>query len=167
MTRALFEALSLPAADAASPPAGDGDPWSITGHQPHPLLRALAREGRVRRAARELAQDEFMEGAWVEVEIAEDVSPHRLAAKDGADTPAAILYEAGFWRVRLTTSGDGSRTLVQEAGPVGATIVLPGEPPTYMPLSPHQAATIPSDAPTPPTLDLLDSVGRTIQLRRR
>jgi hypothetical protein len=163
MTRALFDALSLPIGDAGLP----ADPWSAEDALPHPFLRALAQEGRVRRAARELAQDEFMEGTWVEAEAAESAPPQRLAAKDSPETPTVTLYEAGPWRIRLTASPDGTRSILQEAGPAGGTIVLPGEPPTYVPLLPHQAATIPSDAPTPMTLDLLDAVGRTTRLRRR
>ena len=76
MSRTLYDALGHT--------RDDGDPWTTEAEAPSPFLRALAREGRLRRAARELADAEFREGAWVEAEPAPATATLRLAAQDEA-----------------------------------------------------------------------------------
>jgi len=157
MSRTLYDALAGP--------LGDADPWARQDEAPHPMLRALAREGRLRRAARELADDELREGAWVDEEAPPVAKPVRLAAQDVARAPR--VYAAGRWAVRAETGPDGARTLTQEAGPVGATVVLAGPPDHYVPLVPGVPAAVPEGVALPDALALLDAAGRTVTLPRR
>lgn len=138
----------------------DDDSWRDEAAQPEPLLRALAREGRVRRAATELADEEFREGLWVETERPEAAAPLRLAADDRATRTAR--YRGGPWVVRADRDEHGAWTLLQEAGPVGGTVVLEG--PAYVPLVPGIAAPLPDGLAPAASLQLLDAADRQVTL---
>jgi hypothetical protein len=138
----------------------DDDTWKDEEDVPEPLLRALAKEGRVRRAATDLADEEFREGAWVETERPEAAAPLRLAADDRATRTRR--YRGGAWVVRADRDEQGAWRLEQEAGPVGGTIVLDG--PTYVPLVPGVPAPLPAGVAPPDALQLLDAAGRQVRL---
>lgn len=154
MSRALYDALSH-----------DGDPaWADEDDAPSPFLRALAREGRLRGAARQLADDEFREGTWVTDEAPQEATaPLRLAAQDRG---TEVRYTGGKWVLVVAVDDAGARTVRQESGPFGGTLVLPGPPPVYVPLVSGQPVGLTTDAPLVDVVEVMDAAGRTVRLRR-
>ena len=126
------------------------------------FLRALGREGRVRRSARALAHEDFLEGTWATVTedpeaLGADV---RMAADDG---PATRVYADETWRI-VAEPADGCFVFTQHAGPGGATLELDGDPPQWVPLVPGQAVSVRTAGPLPRILVLLDARGRRVRL---
>lgn len=152
MSRRLYDDLGRP--------GRDDDSWPAEEEPPAPLLRALAREGRLRRAATDLADEEFRSGVWVEAERPEAAAPLRLAADDRATRTRR--YRGGGWVIRADRDAEGSWTLTQEAGPVGGTVVLDG--PSFVPLVPGLPAAVPAGQAPPARLGLLDAAGREVAL---
>ena len=155
MGRELYEAL-----------AGTGEGLD-GGEEISPLLRALATEARLRRAAADLAEAELMEGFWADETEASD-GALRLAAEDMEDEEP--LFFGHGYRLRLRFRLDGGARVLQEAGPGGLTIVL-GE--HWIPLQPGVPARLPqavADAwavAMPEALELMDVNGQRLRLSRR
>jgi hypothetical protein len=124
------------------------------------LLGALARAGQLRRAAQELAQDEYEAGIWVDERELEDDAPLRLAADDGQ---RATSFTDGTLEVRLAPGEDGALHATQLDGPAGVTLLI-GE--RYLPLVPGAAAATDLRA-LPERLIALDARGRRRTLRPR
>ncbi len=129
------------------------------------LFGAVAAEARLRRAAAALAEEDHRAGRFVDESPLEE-APLRLAAADGAGGAGADqAYAAGPHRVRLRWGADGAATLLHEAGPPGATVLLGGVP---VPLAPGQPTAVPAGAlapgDTPAALVLLDLRGRRLRL---
>ena len=127
-----------------------------------PFLRAMAREGRVRRSARDLAQEDFLEGTWATVTEEEGFADLdlRMAAEDG---PTVRIYADDTWRIVAEPTADGF-TFTQHAGPGGATVELDGDPPQWVPLVPGEAVAVRTTDPLPSVLVVLDARGRRIWL---
>ena len=82
------------------------------------LVAAFAREGRLHRAAQELADAEMHEGIYVEEERAPELAM-RYAADDRMDTQATFSGEGYAVSVSLSESG---WTVEQTAGSAGASL---------------------------------------------
>ena len=132
---------------------------SVTLSGTDALVAAFAREGRLQRAALDLANAEMLEGTWVREEN-EIEQAMRYAADDRAETQADFSAEEYSVTVALD---DGAWTVIQTAGLPGASIKVGDE---WVALTPGQAATLPIDA-LPESLSLVDLNGRTLQLDRR
>lgn len=117
------------------------------------LFGLLAREGRLRRAARELAEEEHAEGAHVD-ESEPVVERARLAAQDRA-LGSSRTYGDGRYRLRLRRVEDG-RELEQLDGPPGATVVLEGQ---HHPLQPGTVVRL-GVGELPAQVEILDLRGR-------
>lgn len=118
-------AAELPAAPGARPlelrlfeggPPTEGEEDTMAE-----LLSLFARAAILRRAARDLAEEELLNGAFVEEEPSQELAPVRLAAHDAREQ---ALYAAGPYRVRLARDEDGTAWLCQEQGPAGLTVEL-------------------------------------------
>jgi hypothetical protein len=124
------------------------------------LLERLAEAGRLARAAAELADEELLDGAFVD-ETQLEAAPARLAAEDRA---APTLWDNGVYLIRWIADGGGA--FVQQGGPGGLTLVLPGpEGDAHLPLEPGRPA--PWAGPRPSPLRALDLRGRTVELPAR
>ena len=124
-----------------------------------PLLSALARHARLRRAARELADAELDEGWYVD----EDEAPEeatRLAADDGEIR--AAVYAAGPWKLLVTPSPAGL-LLLQQEGPEGGTVEHAG---AWAALAPGEGALLAGVDTLPERLVLLGPDGRRWTLTR-
>jgi len=126
------------------------------------FLRAMGREGRVRRSARDLAQEDFLDGTWATVTedpqgLGVDV---RMAADDG---PGTEVYADATWRIVAEPTEQGF-TFTQHAGPAGATVELDGDPPQWVPLVPGEAVPVRTPDPLPRVLVVLDARGRRVRL---
>lgn len=119
-------------------------------------LGAIARAGRARRAAADLAALEYEEGWYATVEEAPAESV-RLAADDGAETHR---FTDGVHVVVLTSTAS-TRTVTQVEGPAGATLYWGDTP---VPLTLHKPAPAPIGA-VPAALHVIDAVGRRRLLR--
>jgi len=143
MGRAIYDALF------------ENDPGRIG---PDALVAALARHGRVHRAAAQLAQAEMDEGLYA-VEEEEDLSMMRYAADD---RPAlSAMFSGGSYQVNVETA-DGGLVAIQVAGPPGGSLKLAGQ---WVVLNPGEPVALPLDA-MPDRLVLVDHVGREIMLTR-
>jgi hypothetical protein len=152
MARLLYD--DLQAAD------GDDDLWEDA--PPHGFLRAMARHGRARRLALELAQAELEEGLYVE-DFTEEDQRLRVAAQDSSVLRA--LYVQGPWRVLVVRQASGATRFSHQRGLPGATLVLEG--PQWVPLEFGEAVAGPALAVLPETLVLLDARGRRVVLVRQ
>ncbi len=119
-------------------------------------IGAIARAGRARRAAEDLAVIEYEEGWYATIEEAPAESV-RLAADDGAATDR---FTDGVHIVVLNTTAS-TRTVTQVEGPAGATLYWGDTP---VPLTPYKPAPTPVGA-VPSTLYVIDAVGRRRLLR--
>ncbi len=122
------------------------------------LVAAFAREGRLHRAAMELANAEMNEGIYVE----EDRAPEqamRYAADDRDEVQASFSGDGYTVSVVLTESGWMAE---QTAGPAGASLKIAGE---WVVLTPGQTVSMPIDS-IPEQLLLVDLTGRDITLTR-
>lgn len=122
------------------------------------LVAALARRGRIHRAAAQLAQDELDEG-WYVLENEEDASMMRYAADDRSER-AAVFSGSGY-QVNVTT-GEAGFLVTQVAGPPGGSLKVDGQ---WVVLNPGQSVALPVDA-MPVQLVLVDHRGREIVLTR-
>ncbi len=123
------------------------------------FMRAVARAGTFRRAARELAHDESEQGFWLEDEDATGAAadePMRLAAQD------AVVFESGEWRIEMRQRGDGAEfTLV--SGREGASLRLGTR---IVPLARGVALVVTTGEPIE-RIVLLDVRGREVVLPRK
>lgn len=128
-----------------------------------PFLRALATEGRVRRSAREMAQEDLLEGTWATVTEDEAAawSDVRMAAQDER---RSRTYTDASWRITVELGPDGDTTFTLEAGSAGATVELDGEPPRWIPLVLGEAVRASAVGPLPGTLTVLDARGRRVRI---
>lgn len=124
-----------------------------------PMLSALARHARLRRAARELATEELDEGWYVDEEEAPEEAT-RLAADDGE--ARAGSYAGGPWKLLVTPSPAGLLVLQQE-GPPGGTIEHAG---AWAALTPGEGALLAGIDALPEKLLLLGPDGRRWTLTR-
>ena len=122
------------------------------------LVAAFAMEGRLRRAARELADAEFMDGMWVEEERAPEQAM-RYAADDRDDVQAS--FSANGYTVFVQLGQDGW-TATQTVGTAGASLKVGTN---WVVLTPGQAVSMPIDA-LPESLVLVDLSGQEILLTR-
>lgn len=140
---------------------GRRQPWWADEGGAGGLLGALAAEGRLRAAARALAEDELHDAVYVDevADGAEAEAPLRLAAQDLEDDVQIIIYADGPWSVRLSSGPAGAR-LTQVAGPPGASLRLPradGE--AWLPLEPGEVVAAPADLGQPAGVELWDAEG--------
>jgi hypothetical protein len=119
------------------------------------LLDALVAAARRRRAARELAEEEFEAGTYADVDD-EDEELVRLAA--GPEVPTSRSYRAGAVVVELVARG-GLVVARQVSGAAGITLVV-GE--ARVPLGAEEVG-YPADA-MPDQLLALDARGRWVRL---
>jgi len=122
------------------------------------LVAALARHGRVSRAAAELAQDEMDEGLYA-YEEEEDFSSMRYAADDRPEQSA--VFSGGGYQVDVAIGEDGFLA-TQVAGPPGGSLKVDGQ---WIVLNPGQAVALPVEQ-MPDELILVDHVGREVALTR-
>jgi len=122
------------------------------------LVAAFAIEGRLRRAALELANDEMLDGMWVEEERAPEQAM-RYAADDRDGVQASFSGEGFTVVLRLAEQG---WTATQTAGTAGASLKVDG---AWVVLTPDQAVTMPIDA-MPDKLLLVDLSGQEVTLTR-
>ena len=122
------------------------------------LVAAFAAEGRLRRAAFELANDEMLDGMWVEEERAPD-QEMRYAADDRDAVQAT--YSGGGYSVLIQLSEDGW-TATQTVGSAGASLKVDG---AWVVLTPDEAIAMPVDE-LPNSLLLVDLSGQEITLSR-
>ncbi len=122
------------------------------------LVAAFAQEARLRRAAKQLAEDEMMDGMWVEEER-ESQEEMRYAADDRNQVRA--VFSGGGYAV-LVEQGDDGWTATQTSGSPGASLKM-GD--AWVVLTPEQTVAIPTDA-LPERLVLVDLAGREIALTR-
>ena len=122
------------------------------------LVAAFAQIGRLHRAARELANDEMLEGTWVfeEQEAQEEM---RYAADDRQEQRAS--YTGGGYQVDVVL-GDAGYEATQVAGTAGASLKIDGE---WVVLTPGETVVIPIDGLVE-SLVLVDLAGQEIQLTR-
>lgn len=162
MGRDLYEALSKGAAGDAEL----AEHAAEAGEEVPVLLRMLAEEAALRRAAADLAAAELEEGFWVDETEASD-GAQRLAAEDEEDEEP--VFSGRGYRVRVRFRVDGSARIEQEAGPGGLTLVA-GE--HWVPLQPGQATRLPQpladawSAELPESIEVLDLKGDRLRLRR-
>ena len=129
--------------------------------QQNPLLAALAREAQLQRAAQALADDEFMEGLWVdEDEI--PVEQIRLAAEDDTLVQSA-RYERGPHAVFVSREETGRWIATHVKGPAGASLRFGEE---FIVLQPGQESQLPQVERLPENLVLVDENGREWRLER-
>jgi hypothetical protein len=124
----------------------------------NPLLAHLWRHGRLLRAARELAQEEFALGSWVD-EAEAPQERMRFAARDHDEVASVTLSDADF-AVRVYMEGNAVFA-VQESGKTGATLELDNG---WVPLEPNKAALLPGVTGLPKSLLLLGTTGRRHKL---
>ncbi len=136
------------------------DPESDIAQQ-NPLLAAIAREARLHRAAQALADDEFMEGLWVdEDEI--PVEQIRLAAEDDTLVQSA-RYERGPHAVFVVSDEADHWVATHVKGPAGASLRFGAD---YVVLEPGQDSELPAVKSLPDHLILVDENGREWRLER-
>jgi hypothetical protein len=124
------------------------------------LLDLFAEAGRLARAAAELADEELLDGAFVD-ETQLEAAPARLAA---ADLGGPTVWDNGVYLIRWIPDGGGA--FVQQAGPGGLTLVLQGpDGEVFLPLEPGRPA--PWEGPRPAALQGLDLRGRAVELPAR
>ena len=129
--------------------------------QQHPLLAAIAREAQLHRSAQALADDEFVEGLWVdEDEI--PVEQIRLAAEDHTLAQSA-RYERGPHAVFLSRQETGHWIATHVKGPAGASLRFETE---FVVLQPGQESPLPQVERLPEHLILVDENGREWRLER-
>ena len=132
---------------------------SNTEHQgTDALVAAFAMEGRLRRAARELADAEFMGGMWVEEERAPEQTM-RYAADDRDDVRTS--FSANGYTVVVQLAEEGW-TATQTTGTAGASLKVGDD---WVVLTPGQTVSIPIDD-LPESLLLVDLSGQEIRLTR-
>lgn len=119
------------------------------------ILGELARLGRQRREAEKMAEDEYLDGLYAD-ETELQASHHRMAA---SDTATVTVFGAGPYELTLTLDDDGA-SVVQRAGPAGATLVV-GD--AYLTLEPGRATPVPLSA-MPERLVVLGPRGRRWRL---
>jgi len=122
------------------------------------LVAAFAMEGRLRRAARELADAEMLGGMWVEEERAPEQAM-RYAADDRDDLQAS--FSAGGYTV-LIQLGEAGWTATQTAGTAGASLKVGA---SWVVLTPGQAVAMPVED-LPDTVVLVDLSGQEFILTR-
>ena len=122
------------------------------------LVAALAQMGRLDRAARELANDEMLEGTWVHEEEATEEAA-RYAADDRSDSNA--VYSWAGYSITLALSESGW-SATQTGGKSGASLKFGND---WVVLSPGDAVALPI-AELPQVLTLVDLSGREILLKR-
>ena len=122
------------------------------------LVAALAQMGRLDRAARELANDEMMEGTWVHEEEAPEQAA-RYAADDRSDSTA--VYAASGYSVAIAMLESGW-TATQTGGKPGASLKFGND---WVVLSPGEPVALPITE-LPEVLILVDLSGREIPLKR-
>lgn len=122
------------------------------------LVATFAREGRLRQAAFALANDEMMEGTWVEEEQMADESM-RYAADDRSSTSA--VFKGGDYVVQISRT-DNEWTALQMSGAPGASLKLDGR---WIVLT-RDVPTIMELDELPATITLVDLAGREITLTR-
>ena len=122
------------------------------------LVAAFAREGRLHRAALELADAEMLEGTWVREE-AEVEQVMRYAADDRAELQAD--YSSEGYTVRVSMDEDGWAA-TQTTGLSGASLKVEGD---WHALTPGQPTILPIQA-LPESLLLVDLNGHELQLTR-
>jgi hypothetical protein len=122
------------------------------------LVAAFAREGRLHRAAQELADAEMHEGIYVEEERAPELAM-RYAADDRMDTQATFSGEGYAVSVSLSESG---WTVEQTAGSAGASLKVADR---WVVLTLGQVVPLPVES-MPDTVELVDLTGRSVTLTR-
>ena len=122
------------------------------------LVATFAREGRLRQAAFALANDEMMEGTWVEEEQMADESM-RYAADDRSSTSA--VFKGGDYVVQISRT-DNEWTALHMSGAPGASLKLDGR---WIVLT-RDVPTIMELDELPATITLVDLAGREITLTR-
>ena len=131
---------------------------SVTHTGTDALVAAFALEGRLHRAARELADAEMLEGTWVREETeAEQVM--RYAADDRAELQADFASEEYTVRVSMN---EGGWAAIQTTGLSGASLKIEGD---WFALTPGHPTTLPIQA-LPESLLLVDLNGRELRLQR-
>jgi len=129
--------------------------------QQHPLLAAIAKEAQLQRAAQALANDELMEGLWVdEDEI--PVEQIRLAAEDDTLVQSA-RYERGPHAIFVVRDETGHWIATHVKGPPGASLRFGAE---FVVLEPGQDSELPGVERLPEHLVLVDENGREWRLER-
>lgn len=128
------------------------------------LLRSFAQAAATRRAARDLSQDELLEGAWATEDDPVRAAPTRLAAQDPRPEPrVAATYAAGPHRLSLWVGPSGAVLVRHDQGPAGVTVEIDGR---FVPLQPGRPADLGTLAELPDRLPLQDVAGRTWTLVR-
>ena len=122
------------------------------------LVAAFAQEGRLRRAAMQLAEDEMMAGMWVEEER-ETQEEMRYAADDRNQLSA--VFSGGGYAV-IVEQTDQGWTATQTSGTPGASLKI-GD--AWVVLTTNQSVSMPIDG-LPERLVLVDLSGREITLTR-
>jgi hypothetical protein len=122
------------------------------------LVAAFAREGRLHRAAQELADAEMHEGIYVEEERAPQQAM-RYAADDRDDIQATFSGEGYAVSVTLSEAG---WTVQQTAGSAGASLKVADE---WVVLTLGETVPMPVEA-MPDTVKLVDLTGRNVTLTR-
>jgi hypothetical protein len=131
---------------------------SVTHTGTDALVAAFALEGRLHRAALELADAEMLEGTWVREETEAD-QVMRYAADDRGELQADFSSEGYTVRVSLD---EGVWTATQTAGLSGASLKIAGD---WYALTPEDPTGLPIQA-LPESLQLVDLNGRELQLKR-
>lgn len=120
-----------------------------------PLVVAIRRAARHRRAARELADEELHDGGWATVDD-DEAAPIRLAAES-----SRAIYRGGGWQVALDWRED--RLVAEQTGGPGGISLVAGD--AIIPLRPGAAAeTTWTDLPD--QIVILDARGRQVVLER-
>jgi hypothetical protein len=122
------------------------------------LVAAFAQEGRLRQAAFALANDEMMEGIWVEEEQMAEESM-RYAADDRSSSSA--VFKGEDYVVQISRS-DNAWSALQMSGAPGASLKLDGR---WIVLT-RDVPTIMELDELPATITLVDLAGREITLTR-
>lgn len=149
MSRKDYERLFM----SRPPEGGEEDPMIE-------LVSLLARAASLRRAARELADEELLEGHHVEDEPSVEAPAVRLAAHDAGEQ---ATYRGGPFRVRVEREDDGVARITQLDGPAGLTVGL-GE--RRVPLVLARAVEVGALAVLPEALRGWDAQGRRWRLVR-
>ena len=111
------------------------------------------------RAARELAEEEYLEGVWVD-EVERPALERRLAAQDSAIPRAAFLV-GGPYRLRFFRDQKGQMNVIQEDGPEGASLLVDEK---WIPLQRGKRIAIVGIKVFPRWLTLVDINGRRWKL---
>ncbi len=122
------------------------------------LVAALAQLGRIDRAARDLANDEMLEGTWVHEEEAPELAA-RYAADDRSESSA--VYSGADYSVTIASSESGW-TATQTGGKAGASLKIADQ---WVALNPGEAVALPITG-LPDALTLIDLTGREVLLKR-